>query len=303
MPNRTMLYVSQQNGGMFSVADAAQGCGAVFFVHAGTGTDAAGYGQNPDAPFASLDYAIGNCTASKGDRIVLMPGHAESLATATSCVIDVAGVQVIGVGVGALQPTFTLITATTATISVTAANCRIDNVKVISDLADMGVGITAAATADGLVVENCWFTDGSVTKELVIGISIAAACDNVKIRNNQFTTVPAGGCASAIALVGATANSLIADNYVSGQYSTAAIDGATAAGTHIKILRNVIANLDTGAGLGVSLHASTTGAVCDNRNFGGKNTVHVVAAGCMVAENYSSNALGASGFINPAIDT
>src|SRR3970282_2259451 len=45
-------------------------------------------GTSRDEPFATLNYAIGRTTASKGDVIVLMPGHAE---TTTAIAADMAG--------------------------------------------------------------------------------------------------------------------------------------------------------------------------------------------------------------------
>ena len=300
---RTELFSRRQPGGQFAVIDVTRAPGDIFFVSSGTGTDAAGYGLSPDTPVATLDYAMDLCTASKGDQVILMPGHAEALVGATSCVLNVAGVEVIGIGNGTLQPTFTLGTADAATISVTAANVRISNIKIISDLADVVAGITAANTADGLVVENCWFTDGAAAKELVIGLSVAAACDRVIIRDNFFSTVDGGGCASAIKLVGATANSVIRDNYIHGDYSAACLDGATAGGTYIHIKGNEMWNTDGAAGLAISLHATTTGAVVNNYCLGGKDgTSAIAAAGTLVCENYGTNAAGASGLIKPAVD-
>ncbi len=304
MPPRSPIQARAYPGGIFTIVNEGETTGEIFFVHSGTGTDAAGYGQTPDKPLATLDYAVGLCTANKGDRIFLMPGHAETIAGATGCVLDIAGVEVIGMGRGALTPTFTLATATTATISVTAANCKIKNVRIVSDLADVAAGVTAAATADGLVLEDCEFRDGGATKELVIGVSLAAACDDPKIRRCKFVMTAAGDNASAVKFVGACARPEIEDCYFYGDWDAAAIDGATAAGTVFKIARNMAVNLDAGAGLAVSLHNSTTGQVVDNRLFGNKtNTVPLAAAGCWVAENYTAAAVNESGIIKPNAET
>src|SRR5512138_1472506 len=101
---RTELFSRKQPGGVYTIEGIDKQPGAVFFVHSGTGTDGAGYGKNPDSPVATLDYAIGLCTASKGDVIYVLPGHAENLTTATSLTMDVAGVKVIGLGWGPLRP-------------------------------------------------------------------------------------------------------------------------------------------------------------------------------------------------------
>jgi len=296
--------VIDKNGNLFPNVN-----GNIYFVDStnSDASDAATAGTSPDAPFATIDYAIGKCTASNGDVIYAMPGHAETIVAATGMVFDVAGVTLIGLGYGSLQPTITLGTATTATIAVSAANVRMNNIKVISALADVAVGVSAAATADGLTLEDCWFTDGGLALELVIGVSLATTLDNVTITNCRFnTTVSAetGGCASAIKLVGTHNYCRITDNYIHGHYTVAAIDGATGAGISIFIADNVIMQIDTGAGLAISLKSDTTGAVVRNLVCNLKDTAAgVVAAACCVAENYCSNAAGASGIIVPTVDT
>jgi hypothetical protein len=303
---RTALFVRRTVGGLFSVEDTTLGTGNRVYVCSLTGVDAGGYGVSPDKPVATLDYAVGLCTAGKGDIIFLMPGHAESKAAAGNmALIDVIGVRIIGLGNGSLKPTFTLGHAD-ATISVSAANVRIENVKIISDVADCAVGLTAAATADGLTVENCDFYDGAVDKELVIGISIAAACHEVTVRNCRFVVNDgdAGGCASAIACAGACNYLRFVGNFIQGNFTAGVIVASAAASVAVLIADNVIFNTDTGAGLGIVLKSDTTGAVVRNLVTNAKDTVApVTAAACHVSQNYGSNAAGASGILKPAQDS
>lgn len=79
MTNKTPLFSRHQPGGVFTIVNETLTTGSIFFVHSGTGVNALGGGRNPDAPLATLDYAIGLCTANKGDMIFVMPGHAETL--------------------------------------------------------------------------------------------------------------------------------------------------------------------------------------------------------------------------------
>ena len=301
---RTPFFARQTpGGGVLLFADQSQTTGSYFFVHNGTGSDTAGNGLGPDSPAASADFMVASCTASLGDTIVLMPGHAETLVNATGLAMDVAGVRLLGLGWGGLVPTFTLGTATSATIAVTAPNCVIDNIKVVSDFANVAAGVTASAVADGLVVQNSWFKDGGSAKELVIGVSVAAAANNVKILNNRFTTVDTGGCASAVKLIGACDDGQIIGNYIQGDYSVACIDGKTAAAILLEITDNVFWNSDATLGLLLDMHSSTTGVYANNRSFGAKNDAHFTAAGMVAVENYSTNAKNASGIIKPAVDT
>ena len=101
---KTELFVRKQKGGMFAVVNESVTTGNIFFVDSGSGTDGAGYGQNPDAPFATIDYAVGQCTADQGDVIYVMPGHTETLTNTNLITVDVAGISIIGRGTGSLKP-------------------------------------------------------------------------------------------------------------------------------------------------------------------------------------------------------
>ena len=76
---RTALFSRHQPGGVFTVSDIVDHPGDIFFVDSGAATaaDSAGAGRSPDAPFATIDYAIGQCAANNGDVIYVMPGHTD----------------------------------------------------------------------------------------------------------------------------------------------------------------------------------------------------------------------------------
>ena len=81
--------------------------GKYFFVDSVTGISS-NDGLSPTTALATVDQAVNKCTASKGDVIVVLPGHVETLATASvGIVLDVAGVTVVGLGSGNARPTFT----------------------------------------------------------------------------------------------------------------------------------------------------------------------------------------------------
>ena len=100
------------------------------------------------APLATLDYAVGLCTASKGDVIYVMPGHAETWSTAAlAATLDVIGVKVIGLGWGTLKPTFTY-THVDATLTISTANCWVENIRLVANVDNTKVAITAGASAE-----------------------------------------------------------------------------------------------------------------------------------------------------------
>ena len=156
--NRTMLFSRKQSGGFFIVDDLAQHPGAIWFVDSGhaAASDAAGFGRTPDAPFATLDYAVGKCTASQGDVIYAMPGHAEVVSAAAGLALDVAGISIVGLGNGSLQPTVTLDTANTADVDVDAANVTVENIHFVANFADIAAAIDV--NADDFTLRNCRFS-------------------------------------------------------------------------------------------------------------------------------------------------
>ena len=93
-------------------------------------------------PFATIDYAIGQCTASRGDVIMVMPGHTETVSAAGGIAMDVAGVAVVGLGAGSLRPTITLDTAATASVTMSAANTTFKNCIFSAAFADINEPIT-----------------------------------------------------------------------------------------------------------------------------------------------------------------
>src|SRR3990167_6616020 len=69
-----------------------------FYVDSVSGSNS--FDGSWDSPYATFDFAVGKCTANKGDTIVLKQGHAETIIAAGGVTVDVAGINVVGLGVG-----------------------------------------------------------------------------------------------------------------------------------------------------------------------------------------------------------
>jgi hypothetical protein len=113
-----------------------------------------------NAPFSTLEYAISACTANRGDIIFIKPGHAETISTATALSFDVAGIAIVGLGAGTKRPTFTLGTAATTTIPVSADNISISNCRFIGNFLSITSCFTVGAAAY-FTIDNCSFSDTS----------------------------------------------------------------------------------------------------------------------------------------------
>ncbi len=178
---KTALFVRKTPGGVFSVEDQSTTTGDRWFVHSGTGTDGAGYGTHPDSPVATIDYAIGLATASQGDIIFVMPGHAESI-IAAGIDVDKIGLSIIGLGIENNRPTITF-TATTSDVDIDAAGVYIRGLRFVSDVNNLAWFIDANSAY--LTMEDCEFITSS-TKEAYNFINIADTVDNFTFRRCIF---------------------------------------------------------------------------------------------------------------------
>ena len=230
---RTELFARRQVGGMFTVVNNSMTTGNIFFVHSGTGTNGAGYGQNPDAPVASIDYAVGLCTANQGDRIYVMPGHVETVATASGLAADVAGVEIIGIGTGSARPKVNL-TATDATVAISAANVTFRNILFTGGI-DAIASVIVVSAADVAIVD-CEYRD--VTGECTVGILTTAAADRLHIRNLRYDGATSAGTSAGIAIVGGD-RIVIEGLRMDGNFSVGGIDIRTTATTDLEV-RDVV---------------------------------------------------------------
>jgi hypothetical protein len=278
---------------------AGLGRGKVFYVHSGSG--ASTYtGEDKDFPLATVNGAVAKCTASRGDVIVVLPGHAETISTAAlSPTVSAAGVSVVGLGVGTLAPTFT-ITHVDGTFSITGANVLVDNLRIVSNLDNVKVGLTLGAAADGSVVRNCVFRDSAANKDLLVGISVTSACDNAKILFNDFATTAAAGSNNAI-LSAAVTGLEIRGNTIFGAYATGGIL-TSAVLTRALIVDNMIMNE---AAIAIALNGTTSTGILARNFLGGTTSIAAALTGdnaMWAFENYVSGAAAASGLLNPAVD-
>lgn len=214
--------------------------GNSFFVDSGhaNAANAVTNDGSMDKPFATIDYAVGRCTASNGDVIYVMPGHAENISAATSLVIDVAGVRIVGLGQGRNRPVLTY-TATAGTVEMDAANCSLENIVFFSSISAVVVGINVDA-ADCSIL-GCEFDYDATGDDFITMIDIDAF-DRARVAGCRFIAEDGvAGCAEAIRLDTAH-ESVVEDNYFSGDYTDAVIVYEGAASNSVVCRNNKMYN-------------------------------------------------------------
>ena len=208
--------------------------GKVFWVYNGTTLDTghkSGSNGNKgtfNAPFATLDYAVGQCRANKGDIIFVKPGHSETL-TSTSVAVDVAGIAIVGLGQGSNRPTFNA-NATASVFPISAANVLVHNLLFTGGI-DAVVSMITVSAAD-VKLSNIEMRD--VTGQIAAGVLTTAAANRLEIVDFFFDGDYAAGNAAAIAVVGGD-QIHIHDFRIIGNFSVGGIDIRTTATTHISI--------------------------------------------------------------------
>jgi len=207
---RTALFSRRQKGGVYTVDDLAEHPGEIYFADSGhsAASDSAGFGNNPDAP--------------QGDTLYLMPGHAETLASAGALTVDVAGISIIGLGHGDVRPTFTFATAAAASVVVSACDCTIENIRFVCNITNQNHMIDLSG--DDFTVKNCSFVDGTAS-------GLAAITADTDDGDSNYTEIldclfysPGGNGDAAIQIGKDHTNWLIQNNDIYGDYDEAGID-------------------------------------------------------------------------------
>lgn len=129
-------------------------------------------------PFATIGFAVGRCQANAGDIIMVMPGHAETISDATTLLLDVAGIAILGLGSGSLRPTLTWDTANTATVPVSADNILLYNFKFVANFLSIAKAFTLT-TAKHFGTVRCEPSDTSAILNFVNIIESTGAANTV----------------------------------------------------------------------------------------------------------------------------
>lgn len=189
--SRTPLFHKAVPGGLPVILDGAAYTGNLFYVdsNAAGASDTAGHGTTPDLPFATVRFAVTQCTASQGDVILVLPGHSESLLTV--CTLSIAGIKIKGLGESDARPVFT-VTGTVDGFSLEADDIVIENVRFATPSAVATSQINIAAS--DCVVRKCSFIQGANSRD-AITVTLAGEkpiiedCDAIVTANGPDTFV------------------------------------------------------------------------------------------------------------------
>jgi hypothetical protein len=256
----------------------------VYWVNSATGSN-----QNKGTflkPFATLAYAITQCTADQGDKIYLSSGHSESVVGNGTITLNIAGVIVEFLGEGSDRATINFTTHVSASFRITGNNITVINPRFVA-------GVDALTNPISITGANCkivnaeWYD--SAAKAATKGIVAAASATNLKIYGYKYYASTTGTQKeSHIEFIGGS-NVELVDIDLVGDFNTANINNATSATSNV-IFENIkLKNTNATPRPGMAIQAATTGMAknVDIRIASGTTFVSSVAA-----INWDNNCLG-----------
>lgn len=267
-----------------------------------------------NAPFATLSYALTQCVANRGDIVFIKPGHTETVSSAGAIALATAGVAIVGLGFGSSRPTFTLDTANTATIAVSADNVSVQNCLFVANFLSIATCF-ALTTAKGFTVQACEFRDTSGVLNFLNCVKSTGAANTV----DGLTVTDSAWYGLGTTSVGSfilTANDI---DRLTIQRNTVILKTTVDAPIFVNVTAGVLTNLYADSNNGYRLNTATTGGSLTN--VGGTTSTGIVSSnyvqtktttsdllfttsvGLAAFENRVSGVTGATGFVIPSADS
>ena len=262
---------------------------------------------------AAVAAASGATRDNRGDQIVCLPGHTETVATASAWGGLAAGVTVRSLGEPESDQRATInFTASGSTILLNKAGTVIDNF--IIDCCKTAATVVAApftVSASGCrMTRNRIHGITSATQLATVPVTVASGADDFHFERNVVWATGAGTFATNptnwVQITGAVANCKIRWNdFFGGTAAATGLIEATAAPTNITIMGNTMQNMFATGTSCVVLIANTTGVVCYNsfavaNNGTAANQGITVPGSVRAFQNFCSDEAGKSGALAPA---
>lgn len=223
-----------------------------------------GFAGNPDGFFQSVEAAGAATRAGRGDKIIMLPGHTQNIASANAWSGIASDVEIIGVGSGSNRPTLTWTTAT-STVLLNQPNIKIRNARLFLAGPSATGALTVAApitvSADGCEITDCETHYGWDANSIVgIGITCTSTRFNFS-RNDVYAETVAVPTTTFLRLTGADFFRMD-DTRIIGPGSSTTIGPVqmlTTACLKIQINRSVIQNMVASSTVALTTVAGCTG--------------------------------------------
>lgn len=262
--------------------------GNVLYADSVSGSSS-GTGFSPESATATLIQAQTAATASNGDVVYIAPAHAESVIAAAGMTFSKAGVRYEGLGLGYNRPVITFSTSTAAQLIVSGANITFRNI--IFDFTGIDAIVAAiSVTGADVAFEDCEFITNAAAAGVILGILTAATATRFRVERCRFIgpATNSGTTTTACIKHEVGVDYVIKDCYFTGKMTQAILNATAVLRGLIDSNRFVIA---TGT-VAITMHASSTPFIVNNRINVPSGTAPITAAAGFVAGNVYSAAAG-----------
>jgi hypothetical protein len=218
---------------------------------------------------ATLSAALAQVRSGLFDTVMVLPGHSESVSTATMLDNLVAGTRIIGFGCGSNMPVFRF-TATGSQWVLNDADVIISGLRLRLEGADGVVKAIVCTAADNLITGCDIEVASGANNKATIAIEAGTGATRFSMVGNRLRGSATHNVTDGVKVVAAVDGVRITDNEM--VFSATAANGNvhfTAAATNLLVARNLMANTHT---------ASTACVTIDN----------VAATGLLAWNGYST---------------
>jgi hypothetical protein len=267
-----------------------------------------------NSPFATLAYAMTQCVANRGDIIFVKPGHAESVTSATALPLQRRGRRHRRPRRRLGRPTFTVSTANTATIAVSADNVSVQNCIFVANFLSIAACFTLS-TAKEFTVEAATSTTPALVLNFLNIVKSTGAANTVDGLTFNDNVVKNLGVTSNNTTI-LTANDIDRLTMKRNNLNWA-VQNDKAIG--VIVTAGILTNLDCGYNRGYRPNTTTAGGSLIN--VGGTTStgwvynnyvqtlttttdlLFTTSVGLAAFENRVTGRVGATGFVIPAADS
>jgi len=247
-------------------------------------------------PFATIDYAIGQCKAGRGDVILVKPGHVETIATASAVNFDVDGVTCIGLGRGSKMARFD-VTATGGFVDVVAKNVTIENMNFHANVT--AVTKSSRTSSTGTVIRGCLFdVETTGTDEFAETFVLKSGAGDF-LMEDCVIDMGIGSSSAGVKFNTAVAGATIRRNRIVGNHSSAIIFSDANVCTEVYIEDNLFINGASGdihTEPVIEMASGSTGVVRNNTQLCNVATIaaQTVADTMFFSRNFAGEDVGAA---------
>lgn len=259
----------------------------------------------------TLAEALSQARSGRGDTILVLPGHTESVTDATMLDDLVSGTNIIGIGRGSMQPVFRW--------TNTAGQWTVDQDDVnISGLFLRLEGVNGVVKAINVTGADCSITStrqqwaSGATAKATIAVEVGTGADRFSFNGNDVVGTATHNVTNGV-LVAAVVDQFKAIGNTMMASATAAngLINISVAATNVYIKGNDILNsMTVSTSCITAAAAASTGIISDNRcatiNDGVATAQGIIlGAGCLIRafESYSSDEPALSGILTPVAAT